>query len=203
MNLIRRPRGRGIFRDALKPGHVAGPWSDETFAEDFQLSLTTLALNGRIVYEPRAIAYTRAPENMLSLINQRYRWQRGSMQVLNVYNTKLRARCNAANRNRLDAILTWSYVVDLYVMPLMNITALFASLFIIASEDFLRGPAFAWYLAIFLLNVMTVTFYILSQGDEFPLLATVVALDLYQCLMINSVWVAAVVDQLRKSNMRW
>ena len=38
----------------VKRGHVAGPLSDETFAEDFQLSLTTLALHGRIVYEPRA-----------------------------------------------------------------------------------------------------------------------------------------------------
>jgi hypothetical protein len=73
----------------------------------------------------------------------------------------------------------------------------------IASEGFLAGYAFAWFLAISLLNFMTATFYILSQGDEFPLLATVVALDLYQCLLINSAWVAAIADQLRKSNMRW
>jgi len=201
-NLEQIAKLAGKIAEHVKPGHVAGPLSDETFAEDFQLSLTTLALNGRIVYEPRAIAYTRAPENILSLINQRYRWLRGTMQVINIYNTKLRARCNAADRNKLDAILKWSYLVDIYVLPLINFTALFACLFMIASEDFL-GHAFAWYLAISLLNVMTATFYILSQGDEFPLLATVLTLDLYQCLLINSAWVAAVADQLRKSNMRW
>jgi hypothetical protein len=120
-----------------------------------------------------------------------------------VWHTKLRARCNSTDRNKLDAILKWSYVVDVYVLPLMNFTALFACLFMIASEGFLAGYAFAWFLAISLLNFMTATFYILSQGDEFPLLATVVALDLYQCLLINSVWVAAVADELRKSEMRW
>jgi cellulose synthase/poly-beta-1,6-N-acetylglucosamine synthase-like glycosyltransferase len=193
----------GKIAGHVKPGHVAGPLSDETFAEDFQLSLTTLALHGRIVYEPRAIAYTRAPENILSLINQRYRWLRGIMQVINIYNTKLRALCNAADRNKLVAILKWSYLVDIYVLPLINFSALFACLFMIGSEGFLGGYAFVWFLAISLLNVMTATFYILSQGDEFPLLATVVALDLYQCLLINSVWVAAVADQLRKSDMRW
>ena len=65
------------------------------------------------------------------------------------------------------------------------------------------GDAFAWFLAISLLNVMTAIFYILSQGDEFSLLATVGALDLYQCLLINSAWFVAIVDQLRKSDMKW
>jgi poly-beta-1,6-N-acetyl-D-glucosamine synthase len=201
-NLEQIAKVAGKVPERAKPGHIAGPLSDETFAEDFQLSLTALALNGRIVYEPRAIAYTRAPENILSLINQRYRWLRGSMQVISMYKTKLRALCNAGNRKKLDLIINW-FLFDIYVLPLINFAVLFACLFMIASEGFLGGHAFAWFLAIFLLNVMTATFYILSQGDEFPLLTSVVALDLYQCLLINSAWVAAVADQLRKSDMTW
>src|ERR1700730_16868110 len=91
-NLEQITKLSGKFAEHVKPGHVAGPLSDETFAEDFQLSLTTLALNGRIVYEPRAIAYTRAPENILSLIDQRYRWVRGTMQVINIYSSKFCAQ---------------------------------------------------------------------------------------------------------------
>ena len=60
-NLEQIAKLAGKIAGHVKPGHVAGPLSDETFAEDFQLSLTTLALHGRIVYEPRAIAYTRHP----------------------------------------------------------------------------------------------------------------------------------------------
>jgi len=186
----------------INPGHIAGPWSDESFAEDFQLSLTTLALNGRIIYEPRAVAYTRAPENTMSLINQRYRWVRGGMQVINVYNTRLRPLCSAADRTKLDANLIWSYIAEIYVTPLINFGVLFTCLFLIASGGSF-GHAFAWYLAIVLLNLMTTTFYILSQGDELPLLANVIAVDLYQSLLINSAWVAAIADQLRKSRMRW
>jgi cellulose synthase/poly-beta-1,6-N-acetylglucosamine synthase-like glycosyltransferase len=44
-------------------GAVAGPWSGETFAEDFQLSLTVLALGHHIVYEPRAAAFTKCPSS--------------------------------------------------------------------------------------------------------------------------------------------
>lgn len=193
----------GKTAEPTLPGHVAGPFSGETFAEDFQLSLSALALNGRIVYEPRAIAYTRAPENILTLINQRYRWLRGCMQVINIYHTKLHARSKSADRSKLLTILSWSYLIDIYILPLINFTAFFACLFMIVSEDSLGSHAFAWFLAFVLLNLMTATFYILSQGDELSLLTTVVALDLYQCLLINSVWVAAVTDEVRKSDMRW
>ena len=124
------------------------------------------------------------------------------MQVISFYNTKLRTLCNAPDRSWLSALLNLSYVVDIYVLPFINVTALFAFLFLIASADSM-GDAFAWFLAISLLNVMTAIFYILSQGDEFSLLATVGALDLYQCLLINSAWFVAIVDQLRKSDMKW
>jgi poly-beta-1,6-N-acetyl-D-glucosamine synthase len=111
-NLEQIAKLAGKNAEHFKSGHVAGPLSDETFAEDFQLSLTTLALNGRIVYEPRAIAYTRAPENILSLINQRYRWLRGCMQVINIYNTKLRALCNAADRKKHGSEVRLTVIFD-------------------------------------------------------------------------------------------
>ena len=67
--LAGQPRSEGY-------GHVDGPLSHETFAEDFQLSLSILALGGRIVYEPRALSYTKSPEFTHTLLNQRYRWFR-------------------------------------------------------------------------------------------------------------------------------
>jgi poly-beta-1,6-N-acetyl-D-glucosamine synthase len=61
---------------------VPRPFSPLTFAEDFHLSLTMLTLGYRIEYEPHAIAHTKAPATLASLINQRYRWNRGTMQVV-------------------------------------------------------------------------------------------------------------------------
>ena len=57
-------------------GKVDGPLSGETFAEDFQLSLSCLALGHKVVYEPRAIAYTKCPHTVEGLLSQRYRWMR-------------------------------------------------------------------------------------------------------------------------------
>jgi cellulose synthase/poly-beta-1,6-N-acetylglucosamine synthase-like glycosyltransferase len=176
--------------------------SDETFAEDFQLSLTALALDGRIVYEPRAIAYTRAPDKVLQLINQRYRWLRGSMQVLDIYRTKLRALSSASTRKRLDAILNGLYVVDIYLLPLISFLVLIGFLITIAGAEQL-GTVLLWVMSIWLLNLMSATYYILSQEDDLSLLMVVPALDLYQWLLINSAWMVAAVDQLRKSKMRW
>jgi cellulose synthase/poly-beta-1,6-N-acetylglucosamine synthase-like glycosyltransferase len=192
----------GKSKEDLGPGEVAGPLSDETFAEDFQLSLTALALSGRIVYEPRAIAYTRAPDKTQQLINQRYRWLRGTMQVLDIYKSDLRALSSGPTRRKLDAVLNGLYLVDIYLLPLVSFVVLLGFLVTIANADHL-GDVVAWVIAIWLLNLMSSTYYILSQGDDLSLLTAVPALDLYQCLLINSAWIVAAVDQLRKSRMQW
>jgi len=46
---------------------VRGPFSPLTFAEDFHLSLSMLALGYRGEYEPHAIAYTKAPSTLAGL----------------------------------------------------------------------------------------------------------------------------------------
>ena len=65
-----------------KEGRLSGPYEDDTFAEDFDLSVAILALGGRIVYERHAVSNTKAPESIPGLLNQRYRWARGSLQVV-------------------------------------------------------------------------------------------------------------------------
>jgi poly-beta-1,6-N-acetyl-D-glucosamine synthase len=64
---------RTASRSPSSAGKVPGPFSHETFAEDFQLSLTILALGGRIVYEPSAVSYTKSPDLTHTLLSQRYR----------------------------------------------------------------------------------------------------------------------------------
>lgn len=43
---------------------IRGPFSPLTFAEDFHLSLSMLALGYRVEYEPHAIAHTKAPSTL-------------------------------------------------------------------------------------------------------------------------------------------
>ncbi len=66
-------------RDAVL---AVGGYSSETLTEDADLTLTVLRAGGRIVYEPRAIGRTEAPETISGLLKQRFRWTYGTYQCL-------------------------------------------------------------------------------------------------------------------------
>src|SRR5712691_570968 len=74
------PGPMGIFRRATIEG--VGGYDSDTFAEDFDMTVKILAEGWKINYEPKAIAYTEAPEELLDVIKQRYRWTRGVLQAL-------------------------------------------------------------------------------------------------------------------------
>lgn len=60
----------------------AGYLKEDTLAEDTDITLTLLQKGYRIMYEEQAYAYTEAPEDVLSLLKQRYRWTYGTLQCL-------------------------------------------------------------------------------------------------------------------------
>jgi len=62
--------------------NAAGGFSDDTLAEDTDLTLTLHRLGYRIEYAPEAIAWTEAPETYRWLAKQRFRWAFGTMQCL-------------------------------------------------------------------------------------------------------------------------
>jgi cellulose synthase/poly-beta-1,6-N-acetylglucosamine synthase-like glycosyltransferase/peptidoglycan/xylan/chitin deacetylase (PgdA/CDA1 family) len=74
------PGAIGAFRrEALRE---AGGMSDDTLAEDTDLTMA-LARNGwHVVYEERARAWTEAPVTLSQLWKQRYRWSYGTMQAM-------------------------------------------------------------------------------------------------------------------------
>jgi poly-beta-1,6-N-acetyl-D-glucosamine synthase len=185
----------------VHPGNISGPLSDATFAEDFDLSLSTLAIGGRIVYEPRANAYTKCPEGMTSLISQRYRWIRGTMQVFHRYLREMQPVARQRNRP-LDLLMVLLYPVDIYLSAPLN-SLYWGFLAISAAAGLSLNLLFSWIAAIMLLNVMSVAVYLLAHDDEFALLPYAIAIDVYQSFLVNSAWVIALLDELRGARMRW
>lgn len=182
-------------------GVVFGPLSGETFAEDFQLSLSALALGGKIVYEPRAYAYTKCPEDVASLMSQRYRWIRGTWQVYVLYVKTLR-KLYKSKPPMLTIVMTVLYPVDIYVVPLLNFYFWLAIVYSVAS-GFAMDFVVAWIGSVSLLNMMTAMIYILEQDDDLSLIPIIPALDVYQSLLVNSAWVIAAADEARGTGMRW
>ncbi len=61
---------------------AAGGVSDDTLAEDTDLTLAIHRLHYRIVYAHEAIAWTEAPESIRALATQRFRWAFGTLQCM-------------------------------------------------------------------------------------------------------------------------
>jgi len=68
-----------LKREAIEK---AGFFSDDTFAEDFDITMKILKQGYKVEYEDKAISYTDAPKNLEDFMKQRRRWYRGMLQVL-------------------------------------------------------------------------------------------------------------------------
>jgi cellulose synthase/poly-beta-1,6-N-acetylglucosamine synthase-like glycosyltransferase len=74
------PGAIGAFRrEALTD---VGGVSDDTLAEDSDLTMAIVRAGWRVVYEEKAVAWTEAPASMGQLWRQRYRWSYGTMQAM-------------------------------------------------------------------------------------------------------------------------
>ncbi|MGD8190080.1 DUF2062 domain-containing protein [Brevibacillus ginsengisoli] len=59
-----------------------GYFQEDTLAEDTDITLTLLRKGYQIEFEEKAYAYTESPEDVKSLLKQRYRWSYGTLQCL-------------------------------------------------------------------------------------------------------------------------
>ncbi|WP_089106605.1 bifunctional polysaccharide deacetylase/glycosyltransferase family 2 protein [Streptomyces hyaluromycini] len=74
------PGAVGAFRrTALEQ---VGGMSDDTLAEDTDITMAIHRDGWRVVYAERARAWTEAPESVSQLWSQRYRWSYGTMQAI-------------------------------------------------------------------------------------------------------------------------
>jgi poly-beta-1,6 N-acetyl-D-glucosamine synthase len=71
----------GMFRKSVL--EEVGGFADDRnlMAEDAELSLRIVMAGHKVQSEERMIAYTEAPEDLSSLLRQRYRWNRGIIQA--------------------------------------------------------------------------------------------------------------------------
>ena len=74
------PGAVGAFR--RKALLQVGGVSEDTLAEDTDLTMAVCAAGWEIVYEERALAWTEAPNTAAAFIKQRKRWSFGTLQMM-------------------------------------------------------------------------------------------------------------------------
>ena len=182
-------------------GHVYGPLDGDTFAEDFDLSLSVLSLGGRIVYEPYAVSHTKAPEWPYALLSQRYRWARGTIQVLRKYIRRSRTYPKML-QPRVVGWLAITYGAEIFVLPFAYTIGMAAVLFYLVSGGSLTAILMG-ACPVLMLSLNAAAFCIALHGDRLSLLPVLLVYDFYHGFMLNSAWLIAVIDEIRGARMRW
>jgi poly-beta-1,6-N-acetyl-D-glucosamine synthase len=179
---------------------MRGPFSPLTFAEDFHLSLSMLALGYRIEYEPHAIAHTKAPSTLAGLISQRYRWNRGTMQVVLWY--LRRTWRGGQSPLRIKAWIAAAFLPDFFCFPPLYFVLIASSLLYLLHGGSLLSLA-SWAAAACLLNMMSGSLYAVAHRDHIGLSLLSPFFDFYQGIFLNCAWMIATFDEVRGGRMRW
>jgi len=121
--------------------------------------------------------------------------------VLRIYILRLRLEPGSRKR-RLSLIIAAVYLLDLFVLPILNLVILIGVAVICATST-APTDLLLWVMAIWLLNLLTATYHVLAQRDDLSLISLAPLYDLYHGLLLNSAWAIAMVDEARQTKMSW
>jgi len=178
-----------------------------------------------VVYEPKAVGYTEAPNNMTDLAKQRYRWYRGLLQCLSKHKDMI---FNGERGSTGPLVMSWA-VFNGIVYPWFMFFALMWLLvpcfnpFSVGKQplalngmsnftigiDFLKAisPAYAlWFLIFFVLEVLIAAYAISIDGKEKPYsyLVLYVMIDrLFYMYIIDVLRILSQLEQALHYPMRW
>jgi poly-beta-1,6-N-acetyl-D-glucosamine synthase len=186
----------GVFRrDVL---HWLGGYDSDTFAEDADLTLKMLGAGCRIQYEPRAIAYTEAPQTLTSLIRQRYRWTRGILQAIVKHRRALwNSRTDTSVRLSLGMM-----IFESLVWPFMNILG---NLFFVLIALAYGAGAYlvSWWVLLTLLDVAAALHTVAIEEEDLTLVPLAVLYRFFFILLIDVTKLCASVEEALKLEMSW
>jgi cellulose synthase/poly-beta-1,6-N-acetylglucosamine synthase-like glycosyltransferase len=122
------PGALGVFRrQALLD---VGGMSDDTLAEDTDVTMALCRAGWRVVYEEKAHAWTEAPVTLEQLWRQRYRWSYGTMQAMWKHRWALfeRGASGRFGRRGLPLLALYGMLLPL-LGPVIDLMAVYGLLF--------------------------------------------------------------------------
>ncbi len=186
----------GIFR--RKALEDVGGYDCDTYAEDCDLTVKLLLAGWKIKYEPMAVSNTEVPEELFPLIKQRYRWNRGLLQVLRKYRKYL----FASRGNPAGLITLWYLVLETLALPLFNSTWLLLFTLTLFS-GVLQSIALGMWLQLIILDMAT-TIFCLGSGSYAISAALYVPVErwIYQSLL-DTIRFLASIEEFAGVKMSW
>ncbi|HEY7272450.1 MAG TPA: bifunctional polysaccharide deacetylase/glycosyltransferase family 2 protein [Actinoplanes sp.] len=134
------PGALGAFRRMAVD--ATGGVTDDTLAEDTDLTIAVHRAGWRVVYTDDARSWTEAPATVGQLWRQRYRWSYGTMQALWKHRAGIRdpGRPGRFGRRGLPLLALFTVVLPL-LAPLVDIFALYGLIFLNRTETLIAWAA--------------------------------------------------------------
>jgi poly-beta-1,6-N-acetyl-D-glucosamine synthase len=186
----------GIFRkEALEE---VGLYDTDTFAEDADLTMKLLTAGWKVVYEDQSITWTSAPENVLDLIQQRYRWTRGILQAL-------------GKRKRVlvepfpDFPLWISTVQMAFEAIIWPILSVYGHLFfaLVALLFGMSDLLLYWWALLTLLDVVTALISVAMEEEDLSFVPLALIYRFFFVLFLDVVKTFATLEQVLNLGMGW
>jgi poly-beta-1,6 N-acetyl-D-glucosamine synthase len=185
----------GMFRKSILK--KVGMYSDESFAEDCEVTLRILEAGYKVDSEPDAISYTEAPESFTEFLKQRYRWTRGILQALLLHKYSLFLPKRAS-----FGIVLWYMMFEAIVWPIASILA---NIFIVFMGIFSGySELFIYWWIIFSILDLSASIYCISITKE--RLSLVFYSFYYRMIFVNITNIAkflATLEEFIGIKMKW
>ncbi|MFM9697689.1 bifunctional polysaccharide deacetylase/glycosyltransferase family 2 protein [Streptomyces europaeiscabiei] len=190
------PGAIGAFRrDAVLE---VGGMSEDTLAEDTDITIAMHRAGRRVVYEEHARAWTEAPGSLKQLWSQRYRWSYGTMQALWKHRKSLTDTGPSGRFGRVGMPLVVIFqVITPVFAPLIDVFTVYAMIFV----DF-QASLLAW-LAVLGVQLVCAAYAFKLDKEKYRYLLMLPLQQLAYRQMMYLVLIHSCITALTGGRLRW
>ncbi|MFI1004013.1 bifunctional polysaccharide deacetylase/glycosyltransferase family 2 protein [Streptomyces galbus] len=175
-----------------------GGMSEDTLAEDTDITIALHRAGRQVVYQEHARAWTEAPGSLKQLWSQRYRWSYGTMQALWKHRRSLTDRGPSGRFGRVGMPLVVLFqVVTPVFAPLIDVFTVYSMVFV----DF-RAALLAW-LAVLGVQLLCAAYAFRLDREKYRYLLMMPLQQLAYRQMMYLVLIHSCVTALTGGRLRW
>ncbi|MET9892599.1 glycosyltransferase [Streptomyces sp. NPDC006465] len=175
-----------------------GGMSEDTLAEDTDITIAMHRAGWRVVYQEHARAWTEAPGSLKQLWSQRYRWSYGTMQALWKHRKSLTEKGPSGRFGRVGMPLVVLFqIVTPVFAPLIDVFTVYSMIFV----DF-QAALLAW-LAVLAVQLVCAAYAFRLDREKYRYLAMLPLQQLAYRQMMYLVLIHSCVTALTGGRLRW
>ncbi|MFE1798277.1 bifunctional polysaccharide deacetylase/glycosyltransferase family 2 protein [Streptomyces sp. NPDC059517] len=177
---------------------AVGGMSEDTLAEDTDITIAMHREGWRVVYQEHAKAWTEAPGSLKQLWSQRYRWSYGTMQALWKHRKSLTDKGPSGRFGRVGMPLVVIFqIVTPVFAPLIDVFTVYSMIFI----DF-KASLLAW-LAVLGVQLVCAAYAFRLDKEKYRYLLMMPLQQLAYRQMMYLVLIHSCITALTGGRLRW